>query len=218
MKGFEESARLKQCRKGANAIAEMLSDDARNSLGVGGRKGEGRGCTTHVCRLYGSMGDTEPQRQTSQKLLKGPRCSLQMTCLDVARLKFPLYVSQDGAIPNSKVEQLAQSLTGRGVSYLHHREQKAPIPLLNRRENLAYYRISNHYKFIMRTFFDCLGYSKLIILEVPYPLPPLLPSNCIPSLFRRPHSCNLSCISMGEIDAISTKFRDSQESTDSWGI
>ena len=44
-------------------------------------------------------------------------------------------------------------------------ELKPPVPL-NRKENLAYYRIANHYKFIMQTFFDCLRVPRLIILEV----------------------------------------------------
>jgi hypothetical protein len=35
---------------------------------------------------------------------------------------------------------------------------------------LAYYRIANHYKFIMKTFFDCFQYPKLIILEVRNPI------------------------------------------------
>ena len=57
------------------------------------------------------------------------------------------------------------SLASIGVSYLHHMELKPPVPL-NRKENLAYYRIANHYKFIMQTFFDCLRVPRLIILEV----------------------------------------------------
>ena len=57
------------------------------------------------------------------------------------------------------------SLAPVGVSYLHHMELKPPVPL-NRKENLAYYRIANHYKFIMQTFFDCLHVPRLIILEV----------------------------------------------------
>ena len=52
------------------------------------------------------------------------------------------------------------------MRYLHHKEDAPPHPLLNKWENLAYYRIANHYKFILRTFFECFGYSKLIILEV----------------------------------------------------
>ena len=35
-----------------------------------------------------------------------------------------------------------------------------------RSEKVAYYRIANHYKFLLRTFFDCLGFERLIILEV----------------------------------------------------
>lgn len=35
-----------------------------------------------------------------------------------------------------------------------------------RKENLAYYRIANHYKFVLKTLFDCFGYPRVIILEV----------------------------------------------------
>ena len=64
---------------------------------------------------------------------------------------------------------LAKSYTAQGVRYLHHEEDGPPKRMLNKRENLAYYRIANHYKFIMRTFFECFGYSKLVILEVRLP-------------------------------------------------
>ena len=82
------------------------------------------------------------------------------------RQKFPLYISQDGPVPNPRVAELAKALDAEGFSYLHHQEDKPPEPLTSKKENLAYYRIANHYKFLMRTFFDCFGYSKLIILEV----------------------------------------------------
>lgn len=39
-------------------------------------------------------------------------------------------------------------------------------------ENVAYYRIANHYKFLLRTFFDCFEYPKLIILEEDMELAP----------------------------------------------
>ena len=81
---------------------------------------------------------------------------------------FPLYISQDGPVPKPKVAELAKSLAAQGISYLHHREDKPPEPLTSKRENLAYYRIANHYKFLMQTFFDCFGYSRLIILEVSF--------------------------------------------------
>lgn len=34
-----------------------------------------------------------------------------------------------------------------------------------RKERVAYYRIANHYKFIMQQLFDCQRYDKLIIVE-----------------------------------------------------
>ena len=53
------------------------------------------------------------------------------------------------------------------VSYLHHRELTKPVTKTsNAWDKLAYYRIANHYKFILKTFFDCFGYPHVIILEV----------------------------------------------------
>ena len=50
------------------------------------------------------------------------------------------------------------------VSYLHHRELAAPVPRRSN-EKVAYYRIAAHYRFILKTFFDCFKYPRLIILE-----------------------------------------------------
>ena len=84
------------------------------------------------------------------------------------RIYFPLYVSQDGASPNEEVASLAKNFSSRGVSYLHHKEEKKPVKL-SKKELLAYYRIANHYKFIIQTIFDCFGYQRLIIVEVSSP-------------------------------------------------
>ena len=35
-------------------------------------------------------------------------------------------------------------------------------------EPIAYYRISDHYKYVMQQIFDCWQYPKLIILEVSF--------------------------------------------------
>jgi hypothetical protein len=57
---------------------------------------------------------------------------------------------------------------------LKRRTDAPPSPLLRQpltpKENLAYYRISNHYKFILGVMFDCLQYKKAIILEVGHTL------------------------------------------------
>ena len=53
----------------------------------------------------------------------------------------------------------------QGVHYLHHMELVPPVPK-SKKESLAYYRIANHYKFILQTFFDCFQFQRLIILEV----------------------------------------------------
>jgi hypothetical protein len=50
------------------------------------------------------------------------------------------------------------------VSYLHHRELVKPV-LKRSNEKIAYYRIAAHYRFILRTFFDCFKFPRLIILE-----------------------------------------------------
>ena len=81
------------------------------------------------------------------------------------RQRFPLFVSQDGTPPNQDVAALAHSLASWGVHYLHHMELVPPTPK-SRKESLAYYRIANHYKFILQTFFDCFHFPRLIILEV----------------------------------------------------
>ena len=54
---------------------------------------------------------------------------------------------------------------GMQISYLHHKELVAPI-VRRKIEKIAYYRIAAHYRFILRTFFDCFKYPRLIILEV----------------------------------------------------
>uniref|UniRef100_A0A7S1SHF8 Alpha-1,3-mannosyl-glycoprotein 2-beta-N-acetylglucosaminyltransferase n=1 Tax=Tetraselmis chuii TaxID=63592 RepID=A0A7S1SHF8_9CHLO len=74
---------------------------------------------------------------------------------------FPLYVSQDGSFPGVKEVVVRHTAD---FAYMNHIETKAPQPLTPK-ENLAYYRISNHYKFILGVMFDCLQYKKAIILE-----------------------------------------------------
>eukprot|EP00873_Tetraselmis_striata_P034777 jgi/Tetstr1/455041/TSEL_041897.t1 len=74
--------------------------------------------------------------------------------------RFPLYVSQDGSYPGIKDVVVRH----KDFGYLNHLETQAPQPLTHK-ENLAYYRISNHYKFILGVMFDCLQYKKAIILE-----------------------------------------------------
>ena len=119
------------------------------------------------------------------------RCQLRASEEPVSGLccreKFPLYISQDGPIPNPRVAELAKHLAKDGINYMHHKEDKPPEPMTTKKENLAYYRISNHYKFLMRTFFECFGYNKLIILEASHPhsmacfgdLPAMMHAYCI---------------------------------------
>lgn len=51
------------------------------------------------------------------------------------------------------------------ISYLHHLERVAPV-VRQSQEKIEYYRIAAHYKFILRTIFDCFRHPRLIILEV----------------------------------------------------
>ena len=74
-------------------------------------------------------------------------------------------MSQDGTPPHAGVANLTKAYASQGIRYMHHVELEAPTTL-NKKENRAYYRIANHYKFIMQTFFDCFKYPRLIILEV----------------------------------------------------
>lgn len=80
----------------------------------------------------------------------------------MCRRKFPLHISQDGS--HEETRDAARSFLPQ-VRYLSHYELAAPVPR-QRKENIAYYRISNHYKFIMHTFFDCFEFPRIIILEV----------------------------------------------------
>ena len=64
-----------------------------------------------------------------------------------------------------------KTFCGAQISYLHHEELVTPV-VKRAVEKIAYYRISAHYKFIMKTMFDCFKYPKLIILEVMLCFPP----------------------------------------------
>lgn len=76
--------------------------------------------------------------------------------------KFPIFVSQDGN--NTEVSDMLRTYAPV-LHVMEHRELREPTRLLNPKENLAYYRIANHYKFIFQQVFDCLGFDRLIVLE-----------------------------------------------------
>ncbi|KAK9802802.1 hypothetical protein WJX73_008081 [Symbiochloris irregularis] len=80
------------------------------------------------------------------------------------RERFPLFVSQDGTPAHEGVANMSKSYASQGIRYMHHLELEPP-KTLTKKENKAYYRIANHYKFIMETFFDCFKYPRLILLE-----------------------------------------------------
>ena len=45
-------------------------------------------------------------------------------------------------------------------------QQHAALMVADSRERTAYYRIADHYRFVLRTLFDCFRYPRVIILEV----------------------------------------------------
>lgn len=77
------------------------------------------------------------------------------------RLKFPLFVSQD--FNASGVQDVVEQHLDK-LSYLQHYEEREPVTE-RKKEPVVYYRIANHYKFILRTMFDCFGFQRVIILE-----------------------------------------------------
>ena len=97
------------------------------------------------------------------EVMTAVQCRLwQLFWHGMCRRKFPLHISQDGS--HEETRDAARSFLPR-VRYLSHYELEMPVPR-QRKENIAYYRIANHYKFIMRTFFDCFQFPRIIILEV----------------------------------------------------
>ncbi|KAL4450561.1 hypothetical protein ABPG77_000917 [Micractinium sp. CCAP 211/92] len=77
------------------------------------------------------------------------------------RHKFPLFVSQD--FNASGVQDVVEQHLDR-LRYLQHYEEQEPVTE-RKKEPVVYYRIANHYKFILRTMFDCFGFQRVIILE-----------------------------------------------------
>ncbi|CAI5970510.1 unnamed protein product [Closterium sp. NIES-64] len=74
--------------------------------------------------------------------------------------KFPLFISQDGTNPGVK-ETAKQA---HQFTYLQHIET-APPRMNNPGENIAYYRIAEHYKFALTELFDRRQFPRVIILE-----------------------------------------------------
>eukprot|EP00850_Spirogloea_muscicola_P008380 SM000044S16027 [mRNA] locus=s44:605471:610565:+ [translate_table: standard] len=78
---------------------------------------------------------------------------------DVAR-KYHLFISQDGTHEGVK----KTATTYSSFTHLQHIEEKPPVPE-RPGDMLAYYRISNHYKFVLEELFDKRTYERVIILE-----------------------------------------------------
>ena len=60
---------------------------------------------------------------------------------------------------------LAKERTARQITYLSHQQRAVPM-VADSREKTAYYRIAEHYRFVLSTLFECLRYPRVIILEV----------------------------------------------------
>ncbi len=60
---------------------------------------------------------------------------------------------------------LAKERTARQITYLSHQQRAVPM-VADSREKTAYYRIADHYRFVLSTLFECLRYPRVIILEV----------------------------------------------------
>ncbi|KAL4439675.1 hypothetical protein ABPG75_002676 [Micractinium tetrahymenae] len=77
------------------------------------------------------------------------------------RRKFLLFVSQD--FNATGVQDVVEQHLDK-LSYLQHYEEREPVTE-RKKEPVVYYRIANHYKFILKTMFDCFGFQRVIILE-----------------------------------------------------
>lgn len=60
---------------------------------------------------------------------------------------------------------LAKERTARQITYLSHQQRAVPM-VADSREKPAYYRIADHYRFVLSTLFECLRYPRVIVLEV----------------------------------------------------
>ncbi len=81
---------------------------------------------------------------------------------------------------------LAQSHTrvrSPQITYLSHQQRGASM-VSDSRENAAYYRIAEHYRFVLGTLFDCFEYPRVIILEVAQPPRPSHPCRAVIALAR----------------------------------
>ncbi|KAK3287077.1 hypothetical protein CYMTET_5397 [Cymbomonas tetramitiformis] len=75
--------------------------------------------------------------------------------------KFPLFVSQDGTNPGVKGTAMNNQAH---LTYMQHLETEVP-KMDSPKENVAYYRIANHYKWALDELFVEREYERVIILE-----------------------------------------------------
>ena len=79
------------------------------------------------------------------------------------RSKFPVFISQDGR--NKAVRTYAESRV-KDFHWMQHIEDAPPQTRTRFRwDSAAYYRISAHYKWAMKTLFEDMGYERVIVLE-----------------------------------------------------
>lgn len=61
-------------------------------------------------------------------------------------------------------DAVTHALGGAQITYLSHQQRTRPM-VADSSERTAYYRIAEHYRFVLRTLFDCFRYPRVIILE-----------------------------------------------------
>ena len=62
-------------------------------------------------------------------------------------------------------DAVTDALGGAQVTYLSHQQRARPM-VADSSKRAAYYRIAEHYRFVLHTLFDCFRYPRVIILEV----------------------------------------------------
>lgn len=82
-----------------------------------------------------------------------------------SRWLFKFSIPQIRCLPTLKTLKVQCDAVCLQISYLHHVERVAPV-VRQSQEKIEYYRIAAHYRFILRTMFDCFQYPRVIILEV----------------------------------------------------
>ena len=98
-----------------------------------------------------------------ERTVESVRAALGMGKQSDLRSKFPVFISQDGR--NKAVRTYAESRV-KDFHWMQHLEDAPPQTRTRFRwDSAAYYRISAHYKWAMKTLFEDMGYERVIVLE-----------------------------------------------------